>query len=88
MWRQFENNHDETIVVPQPVEGLEISLDVKGGRVLLSWEKAENTVEYLIQYCENLGVSGWRDLKTTTGNFALDDISSKTSRFYRIVSLE
>ena len=88
MWRQFENNHGETIVVPQPVEGLEISLDVKGGRVLLSWEKAENTVEYLIQYCENLGVSGWRDLKTTTGNFALDDISSKTSRFYRIVSLE
>ena len=88
MWRQFENNHDETIVVPQPVEGLEISLDVKGGRVLLSWEKAENTVEYLIQYCENLAVSGWRDLKTTTGNFALDDISSKTSRFYRIVSLE
>ena len=88
MWRQFENNHGETIVVPQPVEGLEISLDVKGGRVLLSWEKAENTVEYLIQYCENSAVNGWRDLKTTTGNFALDDISSKTSRFYRIVSLE
>ena len=88
MWRQFENNHGETSVVPQAVEGLEISLDVKGGRVLLSWEKAENTVEYLVQYSEDLAVNGWRDLKTTTGNFALDDISSKTSRFYRIVSLE
>ena len=88
MWRQFENNHGETSVVPQAVEGLEISLDVKGGRVLLSWEKAENTVEYLVQYSEDLAVNGWRDLKKTTGNFALDDISSKTSRFYRIVSLE
>ena len=88
MWRQFENNHGETSVVPQAVEGLEISLDVKGDRVLLSWEKAENTVEYLVQYSEDLAVNGWRDLKTTTGNFALDDISSKTSRFYRIVSLE
>jgi len=74
--------------VPQAVEGLEISLDVKGDRVLLSWKKAENTVEYLVQYSEDLAVNGWRDLKTTTGNFALDDISSKTSRFYRIVSLE
>jgi len=27
-------------------------------------------------------------LKKTSGNFALDDISSKKSRFYRIVSLE
>jgi len=88
MWRQFENNHGETSVVPQAVEGLEISLDVKGGRVLLSWEKAENTVEYMVQYSEDLAVNGWRDLKKTTGNFALDDISSKTSRFYRIVSLE
>ena len=87
-WRQFENNHGESTGEPQPVEGLEIAYDPKGNRILLNWKKAENTVEYLVQYSDSLRVNSWRDLKKTSGNFALDDISSKKSRFYRIVSLE
>ena len=87
-WRQFENNHGESTGEPQPVEGLEIAYDPNGSRVLLNWKKAENTVEYLVQYSDNFRADRWRDLKKTSGNFALDDISSKKSRFYRIVSLE
>ena len=74
--------------VPQPVEGLEISLDTKGNRVLLSWKKSENTLEYLVQFSDSFSAIGWKDLKTTSGSFALDAISSEKSRFYRIVSLE
>ena len=88
LWRQFENNHGESNETAQPVEGLEISLDTKGNRVLLSWKKAENTLEYLVQFSDSLASNSWRDLKTTSGNFALDPISSKNARFYRIVSLE
>jgi hypothetical protein len=88
VWRQFENNHGDSTEVPQSVEGLEISLDTKGNRVLLSWKKAENTLEYLVQFSDSLAANGWKDLKTTSGNFALDAISSKKARFYRIVSLE
>jgi hypothetical protein len=88
VWRQFENNHGDSIEVPQSVEGLEISLDTKGNRVLLSWKKAENTLEYLVQFNDSLSANGWKDLKTTSGNFALDSISTKKARFYRIVSLE
>ena len=88
LWRQFENNHGESNETAQPVEGLEISLDTKGNRVLLSWEKAENTLEYLVQFSDSLTSNSWKDLKTTSGNFALDAISSKKARFYRIVSLE
>ena len=88
LWRQFENNHGKSTETVQPVEGLEISLDAKGNRILLNWKKAENTVEYLVQYSDNFRADRWRDLKKTSGNFALDDISSKKSRFYRIVSLE
>ena len=88
VWRQFENNHGDSTEVPQSVEGLEISLDTKGNRVLLSWKKAENTLEYLVQFSDSLTANGWKDLKTTSGNFALDAISSKKARFYRIVSLE
>ena len=88
LWRQFENNHGESNETAQPVEGLEISLDTKGNRVLLSWEKAENTLEYLVQFSDSLASNSWKDLKTTSGNFALDAISSKKARFYRIVSLE
>jgi hypothetical protein len=54
----------------------------------LSWKKAENTLEYLVQFSDSLIANGWKDLKTTSGNFALDAISSKKARFYRIVSLE
>ena len=88
MWRQFENNHGGSTELPQPVKGLEISLDTKGNRVLLSWKKSENTLEYLVQFSENFELNSWNDLKTTSGSFALDAISSKKSRFYRIVSLE
>ncbi len=88
LWRQFENNHGKSTETAQPVEGLDISADPNGNRVLLSWKKAENTVEYLVQYSDSLRADSWRDLKTTSGNFALDDISSKKARFYRIVSLE
>ena len=88
MWRQFENNHGESSVVAEPVEGLEISYDSKGNRILLSWEKAENAIAYLIQYTDNLSKGEWKDLKETSGNFALDSISSRKQRFYRIVSLE
>ena len=88
MWRQFENNHGGSTELPQPVKGLEISIDTKGNRVLLSWKKSENTLEYLVQFSENLRANSWNDLKTTSGSFALDAISSKKSRFYRIVSLE
>jgi len=88
LWRQFENNHGESTETAQPVEELEISMDAKENRVLLSWKKAENTVEYLVQYSDNLNTDSWRELKKTTGNFALDDISSNKGRFYRIVSLE
>ena len=88
LWRQFENNHGKSMETAQPVEGLEISLDPNGNRILLNWKKAENTVEYHVQYSDNLAADGWRELKKTTGNFALDDISSKKHRFYRIVSLE
>ncbi|SVB48946.1 uncharacterized protein METZ01_LOCUS201800, partial [marine metagenome] len=87
-WRQFENNHGKSTDSAQPVEGLEISVDPNGNRILLNWKKAENTVEYLVQYSDNLTADGWRDLKKTAGNFVLDDISSKKNRFYRIVSLE
>ena len=88
MWRQFENNHGSSTELPQPVKGLEISLDTKGNRVLLSWKKSENTLEYLVQFSENFESNSWNDLKTTSGSFALDAISSKKPRFYRIVSLE
>ncbi len=88
LWRQFENNHGESTATAQAVEGLEITMDANGNRILLSWKKAENTVEYLVQYSDSLRPDSWRELKKTTGNFALDDISSKKSRFYRIVSLE
>ena len=88
IWRQFENNHGASNEAAEPVEDLEITFDPKGKRVLLSWKKAENTVEYLVQYSDNLRADSWRDLKKTSGNFALDDISSKKGRFYRIVSLE
>ena len=88
IWRQFENNHGASNETVEPVEDLEITFDPKGKRVLLSWKKAENTVEYLVQYSDNLRADSWRDLKKTSGNFALDDISSKKDRFYRIVSLE
>ena len=72
----------------EPVEGLEINYDPKGNRVLLSWEKAENAVAYLIQYNDNFSKNDWKDLKETSGNFALDSISSEKQRFYRVVSLE
>ena len=88
LWRQFENNHGKSTETAQPVEGLELSLDPNKNRILLSWKKAENTVEYLVQYSDNLAADSWRELKTTTGNFVLDDISSEKHRFYRIVSLE
>jgi len=54
----------------------------------LSWKKAENTLEYLVQFSDSLASNSWKDLKTTSGNFTLDAISSKKARFYRIVSLE
>ena len=88
VWRQFENNHGDSTEAPQPVEGLEISLDTKGNRVLLSWKKAENTLEYIVQFSDNLVANSWEDMKTTSGNFALDQISSKKARFYRVVSVE
>jgi len=88
LWRQFENNHGKSTETAQPVEGLELSLDPNKKRILLSWKKAENTVEYLVQYSDTLGADSWRELKKTTGNFVLDDISSEKHRFYRIVSLE
>jgi hypothetical protein len=88
VWRQFENNHGKSTDTAQPVEGLEISLDPNGTRVLLSWKKADNTLEYLVQFSESLNANSWKDLKSTSGNFALDAISSKKARFYRIVSLE
>ncbi len=88
LWRQFENNHGKSTETAQPVEGLEISLDPNGKRILLNWKKAENTVEYLVQYSDNLAANSWRELKKTTGNFVLDDISSEKHRYYRIVSLE
>ena len=70
------------------MEGLELSLDPNKNRILLSWKKAENTVEYLVQYSDTLGADSWRELKKTTGNFVLDYISSEKYRFYRVVSLE
>ncbi len=88
LWRQFENNHGESTATAQPVEGLEITMDATGKRILLNWKKSENTVEYQVQFSDNLTPDSWRELKKTTGNFALDDISSKKSRFYRIVSME
>ena len=88
LWRQFENNHGKSTETAQPVEGLELSLDPNKNRILLSWKKAENTVEYLVQYSDTLAADSWRELKKTTGNFVLDDISSEKHRFYRIVSLE
>ena len=88
IWRQFENNHGESNNSVEPVEGLEINYDPKGSRVLLSWEKAENAVAYLIQYNDNFSENDWKDLKETSGNFALDSISSEKQRFYRVVSLE
>ena len=88
IWRQFENNHGESNNSVEPVEGLEINYDPKGSRVLLSWEKAENAVAYLIQYNDNFSKNDWKDLKETSGNFALDSISSEKQRFYRVVSLE
>jgi len=88
LWRQFENNHGKSTETAQSVEGLELSLDPNKKRILLSWKKAENTVEYLVQYSDTLGADSWRELKKTTGNFVLDDISSEKHRFYRIVSLE
>ena len=88
MWRQFENNHGKSSDVVEPVEGLEVTLDPKGNRVLLNWKKAENAVAYMVQYTDNLDVNNWKDLKETSGNFALDSISSEKQRFYRIVSLE
>jgi len=42
----------------------------------------------MVQYTDNLVANNWKDLKETSGNFALDSISSKKQRFYRIVSLE
>jgi len=88
LWRQFENNHGKSTETAQPVEGLELSLDPNKKRILLSWKKAENTVEYMVQYSDTLAADSWRELKKTTGNFVLDDISSEKHRFYRIVSLE
>ena len=88
LWRQFENNHGKSMETAHPVEELDISLDPNGNRILLNWKKAENTVEYLVQYSDNLAADGWIELKKTTGNFVLDDISSKKHRFYRIISLE
>ena len=88
IWRQFENNHGESSAAVEPVEGLEITYDLKGNRVLLSWEKAENAIAYLIQYTDNFLKSDWKDLKETSGNFALDSIYNQKQRFYRIVSLE
>ena len=88
IWRQFENNHGKSSDEAEPVEGLEVTLDPKGNRVLLSWKKAENAVAYMVQYTDNLVVNNWKDLKETSGNFALDSISSEKQRFYRIVSLE
>ena len=88
IWRQFENNHGKSSDEAEPVEGLEVTLDPKGNRVLLSWKKAENAVAYMVQYTDNLVANNWKDLKETSGNFALDSISSKKQRFYRIVSLE
>ena len=87
-WRQFENNHGASNETAEPVEGLEITFDPKGNRVLLSWKKAENAVAYIVQYTDNFSANNWRDLKETSGNFALDSISSEKRRFYRIVSLE
>ena len=87
-WRQFENNHGASNETAEPVEGLEITFDPKGNRVLLSWKKAENAVAYMVQYTDNLLANNWKDLKETPGNFALDSISSQKRRFYRIVSLE
>ena len=57
-------------------------------RVLLSWDNAENAVAYLIQYNDNFSNTDWKNLKETSGNFALDSISSQKQRFYRVVSLE
>ena len=34
MWRQFENNHGGSTELPQPVKGLEISLDTIGNRAV------------------------------------------------------
>ena len=51
-------------------------------------KKAENAVAYMVQYTDNLTANNWKDLKETSGNFALDSISSEKQRFYRIVSLE
>ena len=87
-WRQFENNHGASNETAEPVEGLEITFDPKGNRVLLSWKKAENAVAYMVQYTDNFLTNNWKDLKETSGNFALDSISSEKRRFYRIVSLE
>ena len=88
IWRQFENNHGESNTTPDPVEGLEISYDPKGNRLLLSWKKAQNAVAYLVQYNDNFAKSDWKILKETSGNFALDSISSQKQRFYRVISLE
>ena len=85
---QFENNHGKSSDEVEPVEGLEVNLDPNGNRVLLNWKKAENAVAYMVQYNDNFGVDDWKDLKETSGNFALDSISSGKQRFYRIVSLE
>ena len=88
LWRQFENNRGQSTDTAQPVEGLEISLDLKGKRVLLNWKKAENAVEYMVQSSDSLHVNSWRDLKRTAGSFVLDYISSNKQRFYRVISLE
>ena len=88
LWRQFENNRGQSTETAQPVEGLEITLDIKGKRVLLNWKKAENAVEYMVQSSDSLRVNSWRDLKRTAGSFVLDNISSNKQRYYRVISLE
>ncbi|SVC26590.1 uncharacterized protein METZ01_LOCUS279444 [marine metagenome] len=42
----------------------------------------------MVQFSDTLTASSWEDMKTTSGNFALDQVSSKKARFYRVVSVE
>jgi hypothetical protein len=85
--RMFETNHPEGSRDPQPVTDLSVTRGK--GQLLLSWTKPLNARSFRVEFTSALGPNAeWRELATTSSNFALDTLEGREpARYYRIVSL-
>lgn len=85
--RMFETNHPTSSDQPWPVTDLAITPGQ--GQMLLSWTHPLNATRFRLEFSAALGAAAnWQEVLTTDKNFALIDMPTSPSGFWRVVSLK